>query len=155
LDSRTAPKTIRLTLRQSETDQFRQGTHIYLGTTNHNVCPVQALVQYLANRGGTSGPLFILPNFKPLTRAMYSAALANALKELKMDSRHFNTHSFRIGVATSAKRAGISDSHLKALGRWKSDTYLKYIRVSPQDLANLSKALASPTYYTPQLQTSS
>jgi len=113
LDNRTAPKTIRLTLRQSKTDQFRQGTHIYLGITNHNVCPVQALAQYLANRGGTPGPLFILPNFKPLTTAMFSVALANALTELKMDSRHFNTHSFRIGAATSAKRAGIGESHLK------------------------------------------
>jgi len=148
LDSRTTPKTIRLALRQSKTDQFRQGTHIYLGTTNHNVCPVQALVQYLANRGGTPGPFFILLNFKPLTRAMFSVALANVLTELKMDSHHFNTHSFRIGAATSAKRASISDCHLKVLGRWKSDAYLKYIQVSLQDLANLSKALTSPTYST-------
>jgi len=113
------------------------------------------MAQYLANRGGTPGPLFILPNFKPLTRAMFSAALVNVLAELKMDSCHFNTHSFRIGAATSAKQAGISDCHLKVLGRRKSDTYLKYIQVSPQDLANLLKALTSPTYCTPQLQNSS
>lgn len=149
LDSRTEPKMIRLTLKQSKTDQFRQGTQIHLGATNHHVCPVQALVRYLANRGGTPGPLFILPNKKPLTRAMFSTALTKALKELNMDSTHFNTHSFRIGAATSAKQAGISDSHLKALGRWKSDAYLKYIRLSPQDLAKLSQALVSVSTSTP------
>ena len=47
-----------------------------------------------------------------------------------MDPSKYNTHSFRIGAAASAKQAGVSDSHLKALGRWKSDAYKKYIRLS-------------------------
>ena len=60
-----------------------------------------------------------------------------------MDHRQFNTHNFRIGVATSAKLVGVSDSHLKALGRWRSDAYLKYVQLSPKDLARLSRFLAS------------
>ena len=60
-----------------------------------------------------------------------------------MDHRQFNKHSFRIGAATSTKHAGVSDSHLKALGRWRSDAYLKYGQLSLKDLARLSKSLAS------------
>ena len=60
-----------------------------------------------------------------------------------MDHRQFNTHSFRIGATTSAKHVGMSDSHLKALGRWRSDAYLKYVQLSLKDLARLSKSLAS------------
>jgi len=33
-----------------------------------------------------------------------------------MDTHQFNMHSFRIGVATSAKWVGMSYSHLKSLG---------------------------------------
>ena len=143
LDNRTSPTTIQITLKQSKNDQFRTGTTICLGKSTYTVCPVDALVQYLAVRGGTPGPLFLLPNNQSLTRALFSSALKKAFQELHMDHRKFNTHSFRIGAATSAKRAGVSDSHLKALGRWRSDAYLKYVRLSPKDLARLSKSLAS------------
>ena len=58
------------------------------------------------------------PNNKALTRASFSAALNKALKELHMDPHQFNTHiSFRIGVATSAKQAGVSNLHLKSPGK--------------------------------------
>ena len=141
VDNRAAPQVVRITLKQSKTDQFRQGAYVHLGKTSHQVCPVEALVHYLARKGGKPESLFILPSNTPLTRARFSTALNKAFQELQMDPCNFNTHSFRIGAATSAKQAGISDYHLKALGRWKSSAYLKYVRLSPQDLANLYKTL--------------
>ena len=41
-----------------------------------------------------------------------------------VDPPGFNTHSLKIGAAASAKQASISDSHLKFLGKWKSNAYL-------------------------------
>jgi len=117
LDSRTSPTFIQITIKQSKTDQFRKGAHIYLGKTTRQVCPVDALVCYLAIRGGTPGPLFTLPNNQSLTRATFTTALNKAFQELHIDPCQFSTHSFRIGAATSAKCAGISNTHLKALGR--------------------------------------
>ena len=67
LDSHISPQMVRLTIKQSKMDQFRQGTYVYLGKTDHRVCPVMALVQYLAKTGGKPGPLFMLPNNKALT----------------------------------------------------------------------------------------
>ena len=141
LDSRTYPQVVRITLKQSKTDQIRQGTHLYLGRTGHHVCPVEAIIPYLIARGNRPGPLFMLQNGKMLTRSIFSAAIHKVLLEVKLNPQCFNTHSFRIGAATSAKQAGISDAYLKALGRWKSHAYLKYIRLSSQDLANLSRNL--------------
>ena len=83
----------------------------------------------------------MMPNGKMLTRFMFCLALDKILQELKLNLQHFNRQNFRIGAATSAKHAGISDAHLKALGRWKSHAYPIYIRPSRQDLANLSKSL--------------
>ena len=143
LDNRVSPSLIQITLKQSKGDQFRKGEKIYVGRTTHAVCPVHALVQYLTRRGGAPGPLFVFSDNKWLTRESFSTALNKALEELQMDPSQFNTHSFRIGAATSAKQAGISDAHLKALGRWRSDTYQKYVRLSPQDLAEFSKPLVS------------
>ena len=53
-----------------------------------------------------------------------------------------NTRSFRIGAATSPKQVDIGDSDLKALGRWRSDAYQKYVRLSPLGLDGVSKSLA-------------
>ena len=104
LDYRVSPTTIQITLKQSKNDQFRAGTTICPGKTTHANCPVDALVQYLAIRGGTPGPLFLLPNNQSLTGASFRSARKKAFLELHMDHHQFNTHSFRIGAAISAKR---------------------------------------------------
>jgi len=118
---------IRITLKQSKVDQLYEGTHLFLGRTNQQVCLVKALIPYLIARRNRPGPLFILPNDKMLTRKEFSAALDRVLTELKPNPKHYNKHSFRIGAATLVKQAGMSDAHLKALGRWKSNAYLKYV----------------------------
>lgn len=49
--------------------------------------------------------------------------VAACLRQAGIDDQHYSTHSFRIGAATSAKDAGISDVHV-----WKSDAYKLYVR---------------------------
>ena len=95
-------------------------------------------------RGNRKGPLFLFTVGKSLTHEQFSSALNNLLKQLKIDSQCYNTHSFHIGAATSARQADIPDKYIKILGRWKSDAYLSYyIKIPPQELAQLSKRLPS------------
>jgi len=96
LDNRASLTLIQITLKQSKGDQFRKGTKICLGKATHNVCPVHALVWYLARWGGTPGLLFLLLNNKSLTWWSFSAALNKALKELHVDPCHFNAHSLEL-----------------------------------------------------------
>lgn len=41
----------------------------------------------------------------------------------------YKGHSFRIGAASHAADRGLSDAQIRALGRWKSNAFQRYIRV--------------------------
>ena len=87
-----------------------------LSKTNESVCPVTALLPYLAVRGSKKGPLFMMANQQYLTTSLFRASLFNTLKSVGISTHEYNTHSFQIGAVTSAKAAGISDLHIKMLG---------------------------------------
>ena len=77
------------------------------------------------------GPLFVLTDNTMLTRAIFASALKSILSELDLNAHLYNTHSFRIGAATVANKAGVSELHINALGHWQSDAYQRYIRTPP------------------------
>ena len=141
LDSRDKPQLIRVTLKQSKTDPFRRGVDLYLGATGATTCPVKAILPYLALHGHHKGPLFILEDGKYLTRQRLNFLLNTLLTTLNIDSSKYNTHSFRIGAATTAREANIPDALIQLMGRWKSNAYLTYIKTPPTEMARLSKYL--------------
>ena len=63
----------------------------------------------LAARGNWAGPLFITEDGRALTQQIFSTMLDYVLEKLHMDTKSFNTHSFRIGAATIAAMAHIPD----------------------------------------------
>lgn len=143
VDSRESPTRIQVRIKQSKTDPFRQGCTLCLGKTGKDICPISAILPYLAKRGARQGPLFIMANGTFLTRGLFAGALADTLQEAGIDSKGYNTHSFRIGAATTANDKGISDVNIKMLGRWKSNAYQQYVRAPQEQLAKLSKQLVS------------
>ena len=143
VDNRSNPRLIKLRIKQSKTDPFRQGVDIYLGATDTPICPVSALMPYLTERGAQPGPLFITSDHLYLTRALFSKKVDTILDILQVKTQQYNTHSFRIGAATTAALALIPDAHIKMLGRWRSDAYQRYIKTPPQELAQLTRRLAS------------
>ena len=130
-----------LSLKVSKTDQFRKGALVVLGTTNSDLCPVAALLDYLALRGQSPGALFCLEDGRPLKRRVFTASVQQALTSSGLIGTQFNGH--RIGAATTASAVGLPDSTIKSLGRWSSDAFQGYIRPSPGDLAGVASLLAS------------
>ena len=59
--------TIHLWLKSSQTDPFRQGFMIHIGSSGKPICPVAALHVYLDLRGHVPGPLFVTSTGSPLT----------------------------------------------------------------------------------------
>ena len=136
-------------LRQSKTDQFGAGMTLYLGRTGDKLCPVAAVLAYLAIRPSSAGPLFICADGSTLSRPKLVRYLRQTLQVAGIDATLFSGHSFQIGVATAA-RQGLSDSLIQTFGRWKSSAFTSYIRIPPQNLASISSALISqPPNITP------
>ena len=134
---------IQVTIKQSKMDPFRVGCKLCLGKTGMDICPITAILPYLAMRGDSYGLLFVLANGLYLTRQRFSSLLSATLQKAGIDSKGYNTHSFRISAATTAKEKGVSDVHIKMLGRWQSSTYQLYIRTPQEQLAKLSKQLVA------------
>ena len=143
IDSIESPALIQVTIKQSKTDPFRTGVQMFLAKTGKEICPVSAILPYLALRGPTQGPLFTYQDGSYLTRQRFTTSLRRTLLQAGIDDSNYAAHSFRIGAATTAKDAGISDVHVKMLGRWKSNAYQLYVRTPREKLATLSKQLAS------------
>lgn len=93
------------------------------------ICPVQSLCQYLAIRGTKPGPLFLMESGVPCTRTFFTQCLNSCLLRIGLSTAQYKTHSFRIGGATLAALAGMSEAEIQRLGRWKSSAFKKYIRV--------------------------
>ena len=58
VDDPIRPKSIRIHLKRSKCDQFGAGVDIHLGRTTSPLCPVTAVLAYMASRQDTPGPFF-------------------------------------------------------------------------------------------------
>ena len=141
VDSCEHPSMVRVVLRQSKTDPFRQGVSIYFGKTQGDLCPVSAILAYIAIRPPVRGPLFVYRDGSFLTRDKLIGALKQALCTAGMDTKGYSGHSFRIGAAITAALKGVEDSVIKMLGRWESSAYQRYLRTPQVTLAAISSKL--------------
>ena len=101
---------------------------VVINRRNH-FCPVQIILDYLSLRGRMPGPLCCLVDGSPVSRALFIDKLSMAIKYCGLDPSRYKGHSFRIGAASFAADAGMSDAQIRALGRWKSNAFQKYIRI--------------------------
>ena len=97
---------------------------------HNNFCPVQIILNYLSHRGCRPGPLFLLADGSPVSRAVFIDKLFIAIKYCGLDPSRYKGHSFCIGAASFAADVGMSDAQIRALGRWKSNAFQKYSRTS-------------------------
>lgn len=87
------------------------------------VCPWRHLQEYLVRTGckAINDPLF------DCSVNEAASLLSQCIVHAGVKSR-LTLHSFRRGGATWYSEQGVTDAKLKALGRWNSNAYLKYVK---------------------------
>ena len=140
VDSLQNPQLVRVHLRHSKTDQLGRGADIFLGRTDDHLCPVAAILAYLAVRGDSAGPLFRRANGLPLTKTWFIAEVREALSVLGHNQCHYSKHSFGNGRRRSRHR-GLNHTNPRAMEQRRVS--LLYVCISREHLALLSKRLTS------------
>ena len=92
-------------------------------------CPVQALARHISSTGPRTGPIFINQDGSPVSSSQFSSIFKFIVLGAKMDPKSFKPHGLRIGAATWAHSLNLSDSQIREMGRWKSESFKRYIRI--------------------------
>ena len=101
------------------------------------------MLAYISLRQDAPGAFFITEDKAPVTKSWFVQQIRVTLSSIGLPQADYAGHSFRIGAATSAALAGIEDSTIQALGRWQSAAFLQYIWMPREQLASISRLLAS------------
>ena len=96
VDDSVHPSIVKIKIKCSKTDplSFRQGVEVYIGKTGQLLCPVSALLNYLAVRGKNPGLLFHFRDGSPLTKSKFTEKFRAALQRAGIDSSLYSGHSF-------------------------------------------------------------
>lgn len=127
----TAAQALIVSIRLSKTNQCGKPTILRIpAAADRTFCCVAAVVEYLKFRPDTASYFFCHANSSPLKRSQFSGVLTKAISYAGLPVHKFKTHSFRIGRATTLASQGVSNETIKILGRWKSNAFQTYIRLS-------------------------
>ena len=126
-------------IKSSKTDPFKLGCTITIGSSNNDMCPILAMRYFLSSRTSLLVvPLYVFSDGSFLTRHRVSRFLVTVLGGVNLSS-----HSFRIGGATALATAGFSDAMIQTIGRWSSDCFTRYIRLSPSVLQSYTGSMCA------------
>lgn len=133
---------MKVRLDKSKTDPFGRGVDVII---SHPVA-IKAMRQYLLHQRDlfAADPLFpSVADDKALTHASLMQGTRALLTAAGVEGvERYKGHSFRRGGATSLHLAGMPDSVIKVMGRWRSFTFATYVDTPVQTLLQAGRAMA-------------
>jgi len=139
-----------LTIHQAKLASQLTGKHIpvFLVSGGSIVDPVRELKRMLeldpvsaADAGRT--PLFRDVHGQAFTRSGIARIVKSLMAAIGLDPDRFGAHSLRIGGATAALSAGVAPAVIRITGRWKSDVWMTYARLTRQSALRVSSVIGS------------
>jgi hypothetical protein len=140
----TKPGFIGLRVKVSKADPFRNGANLQLAQNNEITCPRKTHDAYVAARGthGPKAPFFRMADGSMLTRGRLQTVLRKAMTLAGYEASEYGTHSLRIGAVSSLSAAGFGSEMIQVLGRYASDAFMAYLRISDSMLSEASVAMS-------------
>ena len=151
---RGGKKCVCLTMRPCEKGKMgEQGktVRVWLAGGGKYLDPVAALealfeVDYVPMEEWASTPLFREADGSAFTTRRVRSVVRGLMESVGEAPLEYGAHSLRIGGATAALAAGVPPHYIKAMGRWCSEIYEIYCRLSDAAVVRFGTAIASMDY---------
>ena len=140
-----APQHMEVRIKKSKTEPFQQTAVITITKSNSTVCAVSATREFFLQTPDSTphSPMFQFKDGTLLSRRTLALDLHTLLQLCGLQAHSYNTHSFRIGAATTAAAAGLPSWLIKILGRWRSDSYERYIHLPQATILQVPSTMTS------------
>ena len=140
-----------LTFRPAKRRGQRKVVPLLLGGGGSLLDPVAAYEAMVAAdpvpaRELATTPLFRRANGSAIKVAEVRGMVKLLMSSLGLDPARFGAHSLRIGGASAALAAGMGPAAIRAAGRWSSDIYELYCRLSRESAAHVSVVIGSTPF---------
>jgi hypothetical protein len=114
-----------------------------------NFCAATELLRWKSERRSLGlpddGPFFCHADGSMITVHQIRDIVKALMQAAGLDPRRYGAHSLRIGGATAALAAGVPPQLIRLMGRWSSDIYQLYCRMSIESALGVSRAIANAT----------
>ena len=91
-------------------------------------------------------PLFCDAAGRAFTRDSISKLVKALMVSIGLNPAFFGAHSLRIGGATAALAGGIPPNVIRVTGRWNSEVWLLYARLTKQAALRVSSVIGSTAF---------
>ena len=125
----------------------KQSVVIIAGGSGGHFDAADALFRWIQRRRelgiADDTPLFCYDDGLPFTVSLVRDMVKAVMQAAGRDPSLYGAHSLRIGGATAALAAGVPPALIRLMGRWSSDVYEIYCRMSEQSALGVGTAIAS------------
>jgi len=123
------PTSYSFLIQREKSDDHYEGNRVAVSSSLNEPDPLSLFKSYLASRDHyfpLHPLLWIRSNGTTPTRSWFIRHLASLFP-----NSNFSGHSMRAGGATSLAAAGVPPDRIRAIGRWRSPAWERYIRKNP------------------------
>ena len=140
------PDHVEITLHATKTDRRRRGVVVKLFPSGGRVCPY-ALLRCAWDRSPVVGPeaavLQADDDGRPLSYRDLLDCVKQCVARAGLNVAAYGTHSLRAGGASLMAQRGFGDLDVRAMGRWSSTCFQRYIRFGNEFHQNVARELGA------------